>query len=254
VVHLNKLEKYFGLPPIVGRNKKRVVLDLRDRVQNRIFVLECTDSLVGGKEDVWLALHYVSSGNNEQINFHKWLSWMFENHSVNKRTEIAVVLKAIWYARNKLLHEGTNQRVEDLVAFVRGYYAEIKALAKSIYRSPPPQIRRTWTNYGVCSRLTLQLPIAFAREALAAVHGLRFALEIGFLFVILESGSKLEAKELSKLFVDCQFNFIARLGNQAAHAMAQDGMRRMEDCFWVEEALVLVTTAVDEERRLLDQP
>ncbi|MBA0800144.1 hypothetical protein Gohar_010596 [Gossypium harknessii] len=145
--------------------------------------------------------------NNEQINFHEWLSWMFENHSVNKRTEIAVVLKAIRYARNKLLHEGTNQRVENLVAFVRGYYTEIKALAESIYR-----------------RLTLQLPTAFAGEALAAVNRLRFALEI------------------------------ARLGNQAAHAMAQDGMIRMEDCFWVEEAPVLVTTAVDEERRLLDQP
>ncbi|MBA0700676.1 hypothetical protein Goari_027497 [Gossypium aridum] len=44
--------------------------------------------------------------------------------------------------------------------------------------------------YGACSCITLQLPTAFAGEALAAVHGLRFALEIGFLFVILESDSK----------------------------------------------------------------
>lgn len=129
---------------------------------------------------------------------------MFENHFVNKRTEIAVVLWASWYARNKLLHEGTNQRVRDLVALVRGYCKEIEALAESIYRSPPPQIvsplpptslvkinvdasfslaqRKTCSRLtirdehgqitGACDRLTFQLPTAFAAEALAAVHGL----------------------------------------------------------------------------------
>lgn len=29
-------------------------------------------------KDVWLALHYGSLGNNAQIDFHEWLSWMFE--------------------------------------------------------------------------------------------------------------------------------------------------------------------------------
>ncbi|KAH1091123.1 hypothetical protein J1N35_018380 [Gossypium stocksii] len=77
--------------------------------------------------------------------------------------------------------------------------------------------------------LTLQLPIACVGEALAAVHGLRFTLEIGFLSVILESDSK------------SSIQFIARSGNQAAHLMARDGMTRMEDYSWVEEAPVLVT-------------
>ncbi|PPS13663.1 hypothetical protein GOBAR_AA06918 [Gossypium barbadense] len=88
---------------------------------------------------VRLALHYVSPGNNEQIDFHEWLSWMFENHSANKRAEIVVVLWVIWYARNKRIHEGTNQRVGDLVAFVRGYCIDVEMLVASIYRSSPPQ-------------------------------------------------------------------------------------------------------------------
>ncbi|KAH1114302.1 hypothetical protein J1N35_007680 [Gossypium stocksii] len=33
---------------------------------------------------------------------------------------------------------------------------------------------------GACSRLTCQVPTAFAVEALAVIHGLRFAFELGF--------------------------------------------------------------------------
>ncbi|KAK5832119.1 hypothetical protein PVK06_015919 [Gossypium arboreum] len=50
----------------------------------------------------------------------------------------------------------------------------------------------------------------------------------------------------------CRFNWIVRSGNKAAHAMAQDGLKRREECFWMEEAPLLVVAVVDEDRRLLD--
>ncbi|MBA0851056.1 hypothetical protein Goshw_012301, partial [Gossypium schwendimanii] len=94
--------------------------------------------------------------------------------------------------------------------------AQRKGCSRVIIRDEPGQIM------GACSCLTFQLPIAFVAKALAVVHGLRFALEMGFLSVILESDSRLviqkltasskdlseisaliwEAKEFSNLFVD----------------------------------------------------
>ncbi|MBA0751835.1 hypothetical protein Gogos_000733, partial [Gossypium gossypioides] len=125
---------------------------------------------------------------------------------------------------------------------------------------------------GACSRLTCQVPNAFAVEALAVIHGLRFAFELGFQSVILEGDSRLvihklvtnledfseisaliwEAKEFSKLFEVCRCICAARSGNMAAHAMAPDGLTRREDRFWVEEAPLLVAAVADEGRRLLD--
>ncbi|KAK5824897.1 hypothetical protein PVK06_019684 [Gossypium arboreum] len=106
------------------------------------------------------------------------------------------------------------------------------------------------------------------------IHSLQFAFELAFLLVILERDSRLliqklttnsedlsdinaliwEAKKFSKLFVVCQFNYIVRSGNKVAHAVAQDGLTRVEYCFWMGEALLLVVAFIDEDRRLLDPP
>ncbi|KAH1065328.1 hypothetical protein J1N35_030315 [Gossypium stocksii] len=52
----------------------------------------------------------------------------------------------------------------------------------------------------------------------------------------------------------CRFNWISRSGDKVAHAMAQDGLMGREECFWMEEAPLLVVTVVNEDRRLLDPP
>ncbi|KAH1121998.1 hypothetical protein J1N35_005158 [Gossypium stocksii] len=90
-------------------------------------------------------------------------------------------------------------------------------------------------------------------EALAALHGLQFALDLGFTNVILESDSRLvfkniqqlnedysetrpftwDAKNLARKFHFCRFQFIAREGNGAAHAMAaEDSGRFYRLFFW----------------------
>ncbi|MBA0877753.1 hypothetical protein Goshw_026330 [Gossypium schwendimanii] len=88
-------------------------------------------------------------------------------------------------------------------------------------------------------------------EAIAALHGLQFASDMGFSHVILESDSKLTIKNLTfpggdysetrsvtfdvkvwaRSFSGCRFEFTARQGNSVTHALAEEGMRRLEDCF-----------------------
>ncbi|MBA0732913.1 hypothetical protein Gogos_016972 [Gossypium gossypioides] len=125
-----------------------------------------------------------------------------------------------------------------------------------------------------CSRLTSWVPSAFAAEAQAVIHGLRFALDLDFQSVILEGGSRSviqkivdngkdlseisaltwEAKELAKSFRFCRFHFVDRSGNKAAHAMTRDGLRRDEDRFWVEEVPDLATVTVDDDCRSVEPP
>lgn len=46
--------------------------------------------------------------------------------------EIVVILWALWYSRNKLLHEGKAQQVCHVVTFVRSYYAEVATIDKGL--------------------------------------------------------------------------------------------------------------------------
>ncbi|KAK5840389.1 hypothetical protein PVK06_009288 [Gossypium arboreum] len=72
-------------------------------------------------------------------------------------------------------------------------------------------------------------------EALAFLHGLQFALEMGFTKVIIESDSRIQ--------------FIAREGNRAAHAMAVEGLQNEADFLWVEDAPLRVVEEADANRR-----
>ncbi|MFQ6619769.1 hypothetical protein Gotur_000636, partial [Gossypium turneri] len=72
-------------------------------------------------------------------------------------------------------------------------------------------------------------------EALVVLHGLQFALDLGFSNVILESDSRLV--------------LIAREGNGAAHVMAIEGMRTEGDSFWVEDVPLKALVVADSDRR-----
>ncbi|MBA0623280.1 hypothetical protein Godav_008751 [Gossypium davidsonii] len=92
---------------------------------------------------------------------------------------------------------------------------------------------------------------------------------MGFSKVILESDSRLvvnniqkssedysetrpftwDAKNLARKFQCCRFQFIAREGNGAAHALAVEGMRAEGDSFWVEDAPLKFLEVADSDRR-----
>ncbi|MBA0712974.1 hypothetical protein Golax_012039 [Gossypium laxum] len=86
--------------------------------------------------------------------------------------------------------------------------------------------------------------ILIQAKAVAVIHGLRFAKELGFLSIIVEEDSRSVAskinnheqgfsdisaltwfaKEIAKEFQACAFHFIGRYGNKIAYAMAQEGL------------------------------
>ncbi|MBA0776670.1 hypothetical protein Gotri_011635 [Gossypium trilobum] len=88
-------------------------------------------------------------------------------------------------------------------------------------------------------------------EAIAMLHGIQFASEMGFMLVILERDSKIviknvqsieedysetrpitwDVKALARNFLVCRFEFIAREGNTVAHAVAEEGMWRLKNCY-----------------------
>ncbi|MBA0680075.1 hypothetical protein Goari_011800 [Gossypium aridum] len=189
---------------------------------------------------------------------------MFGTYIMIKRLEIAITIWALWYTRNKLVHEGTNQGVGELVVFIRSYCTELTTLTSGALCSnqstsvkwslPPSNVVKVnvdvgfvfaqrkacsgviihdayGQNLGACSRLTSLVSSVFATKALALIYGLRFALEIEI------NAFTWKANELFKAFRVCRFQYIGRSRNRAAHAMAHDGLLQGEDYFWVEEAL-----------------
>ncbi|TYH53639.1 hypothetical protein ES332_D09G113600v1 [Gossypium tomentosum] len=66
-------------------------------------------------------LHVVSA----RMDSHEWLSWILKMHHTTKRNEICLTLWAIWFARNRMVHEGTNQRMGEIVSFIRSYCVKL---------------------------------------------------------------------------------------------------------------------------------
>ncbi|PPE02206.1 hypothetical protein GOBAR_DD00733 [Gossypium barbadense] len=73
-------------------------------------------------------------------------------------------------------------------------------------------------------------------EVIAALHGLQFASDMSFLQVW--AGS----------FSGYRFEFTTHQGNFVAYALAEEGMRRLEDCFWVEDARMEAEELADVDR------
>ncbi|KAK9010079.1 hypothetical protein V6N11_036596 [Hibiscus sabdariffa] len=109
----------------------------------------------------------------------------------------------------------------------------------------------------------------FAAEALAVIHGLRFALELGCMHVVLESDSlttisKLksgvddcsllrpyiaDAQSMAQAFYSCHFSFTPRNGNEVAHCLARLGQASAVDSYWVEDIPPQALSLVQADRR-----
>ncbi|MBA0557547.1 hypothetical protein Golob_014610 [Gossypium lobatum] len=100
-------------------------------------------------------------------------------------------------------------------------------------------------------RVTLPVSLVFVVETLAVLHMLRFVVDLGFQFVVLECDARTivqmlqaesddffeissliwEVKGLSQLFLECRFAFLERSRNRTAYAVAEEGMSRLKDRF-----------------------
>ncbi|KAA3478203.1 reverse transcriptase [Gossypium australe] len=153
--------------------------------------------------------------------------------------EIAIAIWALWFSRNKYVHENKMQSVEEIVTFIRGFGLEYRGCALSL-KHPKPRSMVKWMSPPQ-----------------------------GWVKVILESDSRLIVQNIQKLsedysesrpftwdvknlamhFHSCRIQFIVRKGNQATHAMAVEGLRNEADLLWVEYAPLKVVEVVDSDRQ-----
>lgn len=57
-----------------------------------------------------------------------WLAIGFELLDGNEKVSLVITYWAIWYAWNRLIHDGVKQSIQDLVVFIKGYQLELQAL------------------------------------------------------------------------------------------------------------------------------
>ncbi|GMI76104.1 hypothetical protein like AT4G29090 [Hibiscus trionum] len=257
--------------------------------------------------NIWSTLNVHWPADIDQANFLEWLYLLFLNIKHFSNEVIAYTIWSLWHARNKWIHDKIWQRIEELITFVRGYDYEFRSLevmlshpntsGSVIWSRPPldwvkvntdasfPQnptssftgmvVRNdTGAVQGATYRVVTSSPSPFFTEALAVLHGLLFAQDLGFRKIILESDSKTviskvlsteedlseirsvtwSIKSLAAGFESCMFQFVPREGNRTAHTLAQAARTAGEDRFWVEDAPEEVLAVAETDRKLSEPP
>ncbi|MBA0818713.1 hypothetical protein Gohar_027808, partial [Gossypium harknessii] len=68
---------------------------------------------------------------SSMVNFNEWLSWLLENSEKNRKGVIAVTIWAIWFSRNKFVHERKVQSLKEIVTFIRSFGLEYRNSAEN---------------------------------------------------------------------------------------------------------------------------
>ncbi|KAL4278344.1 hypothetical protein GQ457_03G025260 [Hibiscus cannabinus] len=108
-------------------------------------------------KQVFSVLHldcYVVSVENQWL---QWLSHLFVHFTESHRLLFVVTIWALWFYRNKKLHENFIQSPEDIASFVQSYLLDIKASNASqglqsvhpIEHWQPPPVGSVKTNFDV---------------------------------------------------------------------------------------------------------
>ncbi|MBA0785822.1 hypothetical protein Gotri_026317 [Gossypium trilobum] len=151
--------------------------------------------------------------------------------------------------------------MEEVITFIKGYgreYRDISANLKyprprdMICRNPPPS---SWVKVNVDA-------------------GFLATKQMGFMQVIIESSSKITKKNITfqeedysetrlvtwdvraweRNFSNFRFEYNAHEGNSVAYALVEEGMKRLEDRFWVEDAPMKAKELADSNHRFQQLP
>ncbi|GMJ04337.1 hypothetical protein HRI_004102900 [Hibiscus trionum] len=172
---------------------------------------------------IWDSLHITWPLELENTTCWEWMEWHFANNTKENHMLIAVTIWAIWFSRNKLLHEGTQQSQSTFLTFIRNYITELQQLSIRLHhphthdlecwQAPQnPEVKvnidasfslqqqKSWSGIIIrdaeglilraAHRLTSNIPTPFEAEAQALVHGLEFADDLGFHEIVVEGDSK----------------------------------------------------------------
>ncbi|KAE8669413.1 hypothetical protein F3Y22_tig00112243pilonHSYRG00060 [Hibiscus syriacus] len=155
----------------------------------------------------------------------------------SKKKIFAISIWAMWFSRNRLVHEGILQREKDVITFVRGYLHELNSLTGNCFHAWAP----------ICSRYGL---FSFyhrrgARTIVERVHSAESDLsDIKSLIT--------DIKVKEEEFRECHFHFIPRHAYQVAHALSSRGLKESSDLFWVEDAPPSILSLAIAARRHLE--
>ncbi|MBA0626508.1 hypothetical protein Godav_004164 [Gossypium davidsonii] len=185
---------------------------------------------------VWSKLNCRWPSYVADLNFNEWLNWLFVNSASNTKEEIAITIWAIWFARNKLLHERETQSVKEVITFIRGYgrdYREIEVdvgFSEANNRVAPGfLIRNDDSNLmGLRFRMHNLVRTVVLAEAMAVLHGLQFESHLG---------SDSLWRGASHLVVS---NSSREKEIQQCMKFASEGMKHSEDSFSVKDAQLRV--------------
>lgn len=62
-----------------------------------------------------------------------WLVETFQVFEDRDRNLLAIYIWALWFARNKIIHDGIHQLANDIVGFILGYLKQIEALQTTTF-------------------------------------------------------------------------------------------------------------------------
>ncbi|KAG4211321.1 hypothetical protein ERO13_A02G096600v2, partial [Gossypium hirsutum] len=235
-------------------------------------------------QSVWASLQIRIAPIDSTLNCkNHFVNTFFVADEQNKQL-IAIFLWALWYRRNKLIHEGVKFSLQDLLGFIRGYGQEIslcqelgvscRSLPKEFW-SPPDlgfiklnfnttfqSDSRTFTTtilargskgeiVGAETYLFEDVVDAFVAEARACERALLFAFRMGFRCLIKEEDKSIlrsiihHIRNLENCFEEVSYLFVPRLVNRAAHTLAIEGRRRQSSSIWVDGVPVSVKMIVE---------
>ncbi|KAA3472633.1 reverse transcriptase [Gossypium australe] len=93
-------------------------------------------------QKVLQGMEVLDSTCNRETTWKDWLIKEFNSQNTKKCEIKAISYWAIWYNSNKVYHEGAKGQVNDLLAFIKAYYAEITELGELSKQTSGNQERR----------------------------------------------------------------------------------------------------------------
>ncbi|KAK9010599.1 hypothetical protein V6N11_043480 [Hibiscus sabdariffa] len=210
--------------------------------------------------------HLISSA---ELEWKVWVAMAFCSFNDQQKIVMMVTFWAVWYSRNKLIHEGISPSVPESLSFIQAFIRECGSLI-SFAVVEPTTPRRRWSapalNFVKCNFdsafdvhcnesifgflcrnsewLIMVVGVvphrnvadAFMAEALACLQAVLFAIELGGPIVK-------DIRDAVKGLENAVFKFVHREGNNVAHALAREGRGFRLPRFWIEEAPPCATSA-----------
>ncbi|KAA3459595.1 reverse transcriptase [Gossypium australe] len=269
-IHLWRLTRNY-VPHFCNLYRRKLIVDVacplcRSAPEDSEHLLWSCDVLrsIWNLLDLYVDLDGDSSEDNKLVR-------MFLTVTDEKRKLLIISFWALWFMRNKIVHEGYKFSLDELLCFIRRYVYELKMSCTSDFSSfskntafwKPPLPGIIKLNFdasfvkasnsaivgvvgrndkglviGACTYQVNDAADAFVAESRACERAILFAIDMGFRKIMVEGDSLTGFEEIS-------FNFSPRRGNIVAHTLAVEGHRWPLPCYWVEEVPDCVNQIVE---------